>query len=360
MSGVAIEIQGLSKSYGAIRVVDDVSLNIMPGEFIALLGPSGSGKSTLLMSVAGFVRPSSGSIKIGGKDVTHIAPRQRNIGMVFQKYALFPHMTVRENIAFPLLQRRLAKDEIARRIASITELVGLGDFEGRLIPDLSGGQQQRVALARALVYQPPVLLMDEPLGALDKKLREHLQQEIKQIQRITGTTVIFVTHDQTEALAMADRLVVFRKGRIEQIGTPSDLYDAPQTAFVADFIGEANILKGTVREINAQHCQVQLESGCVIAGKHVGDPAPVVGNPVDIVVRPAHIFTGPCDGSGLHGTVIARSYLGESVNLRVALKCGDTLAVKEPPGSSRQPGEEVSLNWHCQHARVFKTNERGT
>lgn len=359
MSGVSIDIQGLSKSYGPVLVVDDVSLSVEPGEFVALLGPSGSGKSTLLMSIAGFVQPTAGRILIGGNDVTRSEPRLRNIGMVFQKYALFPHMSVQENIAFPLQQRGIPKHEIGDRILKVTALTGLTGLEERPIPNLSGGQQQRVALARALVYEPPVLLMDEPLGALDKKLREHLQDEIKRIQRVTGTTVVFVTHDQTEALGMADRLVVFNKGRIEQLGSPSDLYDTPETAFVADFIGEANILRGTTVQVSQDECQVRLHTGQVVGGRQIGHDRPNVGCPVELVIRPNRIDTNNLTDSGLRGRVVSRSYLGESVNLRVEVAGGHAIAVKEPRSSPWQPGEEISLSWQCQHARVFKTKERG-
>jgi ABC-type Fe3+/spermidine/putrescine transport system ATPase subunit len=243
-AGVRVEVGGLLRRFGSVAAVDDVSFDIDPGEFLALLGPSGSGKTTIMMTVAGFLRPDRGSIRIGGNDVTRLPPWQRNIGMVFQNYALFPHMTVAQNIAFPLQQRGVERHRMQEEISRVIELVGLAELGHRLPVDLSGGQQQRVALARALVYRPPLLLMDEPLAALDKKLRERLQVEIKEIQRVTGTTVLFVTHDQTEALSMADRLAVLNRGRIEQIGTPEDLYERPANAFVADFIGETNILVG--------------------------------------------------------------------------------------------------------------------
>ncbi|MGR9145807.1 ABC transporter ATP-binding protein (plasmid) [Rhizobium leguminosarum] len=359
MSGVSIEIQELSKSYGAIKVVDRVSLEVGPGEFVALLGPSGSGKTTLLMSIAGFVNPDSGRILIDGSDVTTAEPRLRNIGMVFQNYALFPHMTVHQNIAFPLVQRGVGKQEIARRIGKITELTGLAGMEERPIPNLSGGQQQRVALARALVYEPRVLLMDEPLGALDKKLREHLQEEIKRIQQVTGTTVVFVTHDQSEALGMADRLVVFNKGRIEQLGTPAELYDAPATAFVADFIGEANILRGMAVQVTRDECSIRLSNGHVVEGCAVGADKPAVGNAVELVVRPSRVETSPSSASGLQGRIISRSYLGDAVNLRVEIDGVQSLAVREPPSSTWVPGQTISLNWKSRDARIFKANERG-
>jgi ABC-type Fe3+/spermidine/putrescine transport system ATPase subunit len=341
MSGVSIQIEELSKSYGVINVVDRVSLNIEPGEFVALLGPSGSGKTTLLMSIAGA------------------EPRLRNIGMVFQKYALFPHMTVQQNIAFPLVQRGFGKQEISSRIRKITELTGLVGMEERPIPNLSGGQQQRVALARALVYEPRVLLMDEPLGALDKKLREHLQEEIKRIQQVTETTVVFVTHDQSEALGMADRLVVFNRGCIEQLGTPSDLYDAPETAFVADFIGEANIPRGTAVNVSRNECMIRLPNGHMVGGCPVGRDIPTPGNEVDLVVRPNRVETDLSGASGLQGRIVSRSYLGDAVHLRVEIDGVQSLAVKEPPSSKWLPGETISLRWKARDARVFKAKERG-
>ncbi|WP_031209218.1 ABC transporter ATP-binding protein [Mesorhizobium sp. L2C085B000] len=354
MPGVSIHIDNVTKRYGTVSVIRDVSLDIAPGEFLSLLGPSGSGKSTILMSLAGFTHPTKGVIRIDERDVTDLAPRSRNIGMVFQQYALFPHMTVEQNIAFPLLQRGMAKSEIGNRIEAITKLVGLVGLEKRPAPNLSGGQQQRVALARALVFQPPVLLMDEPLGALDKKMREHLQVEIKEIQRVTGTTVVFVTHDQSEALGMSDRLAVLNHGTVEQIGTPEELYDAPANAFVADFIGEANILSGTLVGWSDERCAIRIADGSVVEGTPIGNFPLQSETPVELVVRPRSIkLDQPKEGS-LCGQVLSSSYFGESVSVRIKLAGGSEVTAKEPPTLRRVAGENLSVSWSYQNARVFQ------
>ena len=361
MPGAAIAINAISKEYGGHHVVRDVDLDLAAGEFVALLGPSGSGKTTILMSVAGFVRPSSGSIQINGKDVTDLPPRLRNIGMVFQRYALFPHMTVGQNIAFPLIQRGLGRAEVANRVADMAVLVGLGGFEERSVTNLSGGQQQRVALARALVFQPPVLLMDEPLGALDKKLRERLQVEIKDIQRATGTTVLFVTHDQAEALSMADKLVVLNNGAIEQVGTPAELYDAPASAFVADFIGEANILHGSLVEAAAGRCSVRLRDGSIVEGLPVGAlGGDGHGRPVELVVRPSSVQLAPGPTRGLAAQVLSTTYLGDFVSVRLRLGSGEVVTVKEPASSARVASGEVRhASWPVASARVFRSDRKG-
>ncbi|MDQ2805105.1 MAG: ATP-binding cassette domain-containing protein, partial [Pseudomonadota bacterium] len=244
-----VTFRGVSKSYdGLARVVHSLDLDIARGEFLTLLGPSGSGKTTSLMMLAGFEAPSEGDITLNGRSLASVPPHRRNIGMVFQSYALFPHLTVAGNLAYPLRMRRLPKSEIAPRVARALDMVRLGAFAGRQPASLSGGQQQRVALARALVFEPDLILMDEPLGALDKQLREHMQIEIKHLQRQLGVTVVYVTHDQSEALTMSDRVAVFNAGRIEQIDPPTQLYEAPQTEFVARFVGESNTLRGTLRD----------------------------------------------------------------------------------------------------------------
>ncbi len=354
MPGVSIEVAEISKRYGLLTVVDRVSLNVAAGEFVALLGPSGSGKSTLLMSIAGFTKPDAGAIRIDGKDITHVPPRLRNIGMVFQKYALFPHMTVAQNIAFSLVQRGVARDQIAQQIGEAMRLVGLHGMADRPAPKLSGGQQQRVALARALVFRPPVLLMDEPLGALDKKMRERLQVEIKDIQRVTGTTVLFVTHDQTEALSMADRLVVLNHGRIEQVGTPEELYNAPVNPFVADFIGEANMLLGRIVEGGVERCRVALGDGIVVEGFSATCTALGVGATVEVILRPTNIHLDNVSGGvPLVGDVVSSAYFGESVNVRVTLGGKLTLTVKERANRKRSPGEKVTVSWNQSDAMIF-------
>ena len=245
-AGSSLELRDLAKRYAAVAAVKNLSLQVEPGEFVSLLGPSGSGKTTTLMLIAGFIEPDRGHVLLDGVDITTLPPHRRNIGTVYQNYALFPHMSVAKNVAFPLEMRGLAREEIRRLVSRALDMVQLADRGGHYPRQLSGGQQQRVALARALVFEPPLLLMDEPLGALDKKLRGEMQHEIKSIQRRLGITTIYVTHDQEEALSMSDRVVVMRGGRIEQAASPTALYDRPANGFVAEFIGAANLLHASV------------------------------------------------------------------------------------------------------------------
>jgi ABC-type Fe3+/spermidine/putrescine transport system ATPase subunit len=238
VTGAEVVLAGLTRYYGETAAVREVSLAVGAGEFVTLLGPSGSGKTTTLMIVAGFVEPSAGDVRIGGRSVLGLPPHRRNLGVVFQSYALFPHMPVFDNVAFPLRMRRVDRTETRRRVAAALDMVQLGALAERRIHQLSGGQQQRVALARALVFEPPVLLMDEPLGALDRKLREQMQLEIKRLQRALGLTAIYVTHDQEEALLLSDRVAIMHEGAIHQVGAPAEVYERPATAFVADFVGE--------------------------------------------------------------------------------------------------------------------------
>lgn len=258
MKESAINIKKVTKKFGNVTAVDNVDLKIPKGIFLTLLGSSGSGKTTILMMIAGFHEPSSGEILLEGELITPIPPYKRNIGMVFQNYALWPHMTVYKNIAFPLKMHKVPKRDIANRVKHVLGLVQLTGFEKRLPRELSGGQQQRVALARALVFNPKVLLMDEPLGALDKKLREHMQIELRRIQQNLSITVVYVTHDQEEALTMSDSIVVVNEGKIEQIGTPRELYERPKTKFVADFIGESNIIEGSVTSESKDQLKITL------------------------------------------------------------------------------------------------------
>ncbi|HEX2099708.1 MAG TPA: ABC transporter ATP-binding protein [Candidatus Synoicihabitans sp.] len=260
-----IEIRSVTKRFGAFTAVDDVTLAVQPGEFLTLLGPSGCGKTTLLRLLSGFEHPDAGTIRIGGEEVTHLAPYRRNVNQVFQSYALFPHLTVRENIGFGLRMQKVPAAEAARRIAEVVDLVALGGFEDRRPHQLSGGQRQRVALARAIVPRPSVLLLDEPLSALDAKLRQQMQVELKRLQKRLGLTFVFVTHDQEEALTMSDRIAVFNHGRIEQLGTTSEIYHQPKTAFVADFIGDANLLEAEMIHRNGVAGRVRLEGGLEIS-----------------------------------------------------------------------------------------------
>jgi spermidine/putrescine transport system ATP-binding protein len=260
-----IDIRNVTKRFGAFTAVNDVSLQIQAGEFITLLGPSGCGKTTLLRMLSGFESPDSGSIHIEGHDVTPLAPYRRNVNQVFQGYALFPHMTVRENIAFGLRMQKVAAAETRQRVAEVVDLVALGGFEDRLPNQLSGGQRQRVALARAIVPRPSVLLLDEPLSALDAKLRHQMQVELKRLQKRLGMTFVFVTHDQEEALTMSDRIAVFNQGQLEQLGTATQIYHQPRTAFVADFIGEANLLDAELLAFSGDRAAVRLKGGLEIS-----------------------------------------------------------------------------------------------
>ncbi|WP_426127980.1 ABC transporter ATP-binding protein [Pararhizobium sp. PWRC1-1] len=291
MRDAFIKFDKVSKAFGIMTVVDNLDLSIAKGEFVSMLGPSGSGKTTLLMMLAGFENPTSGAISVGGKRVDALPPHKRNMGVVFQNYALFPHMSVVDNVAFPLKMRGASRSEIVERVTKVLDMVQLGSFHERRPIQLSGGQQQRVALARALVFEPEVVLMDEPLGALDKKLREQMQLDIRDIHRRLGLTIVFVTHDQTEALTMSDRIAIFNHGKIEQIGGPSDIYDRPKTQFVAEFIGETNLLSGKVISCSNGLLNVTLDGGQAIKVRSDGGLEP--GKHVKVSVRPERMEIGP-------------------------------------------------------------------
>ncbi|HEY4250426.1 MAG TPA: ABC transporter ATP-binding protein [Roseomonas sp.] len=319
-----LDVTGIVKRFGAVTALAGVDLAVEEGEFLTILGPSGSGKTTLLKSVAGFEVPDEGQVRLGDRDVTLAPARQRDVGMVFQNYALFPHMTVAENIAFPLQMRRLRKPEITRRVAEALALVELGAYGGRLPRQLSGGQQQRVALARAIVFGPALLLLDEPFGALDRKLRESLQLEVRRLQRRLRLTTLFITHDQEEALIMSDRIAVMDQGRIQQIGTPAEVYDLPVSRFVANFIGESNLIEGV-----AQGAAVAVPgfSGTVPL------PQPPPPGPVTLLLRPEALRLGaeaeaaPCRASA---TVLETVFLGLSVKLRLRPPAGPDLLARLP------------------------------
>jgi spermidine/putrescine transport system ATP-binding protein len=348
MAKVAVE--SVSKTYGGIRVVDDASLTVAQGEFVVLLGPSGCGKTTTLRMIAGFVDPDAGRIAIGEEDVTHMAPRLRNVGMVFQNYALFPNMTVAENIGFGLRQHRVPKATIATRVAELLALIQMPSRGNSPVNALSGGQQQRVALARALANSPRVLLMDEPLGALDLKLREAMQMELTRIQRELGVTTILVTHDQHEAMNLADRIVVMAQGRIQQIGTPDDLYIRPSTRFVAEFVGRNNFLAGLLEAVSGSEALVRLESG---ASVHVPVRANVpAGMRVELAVRPQHVTLGVA--SGIAGRVEERRFLGNVVHYAVRLPSNDTVLVEASTESTlAEPGTDTTLSWQQHHTYLF-------
>ncbi|KAA2212963.1 ABC transporter ATP-binding protein [Teichococcus oryzae] len=351
----SIAIEGLVKRFGPVRAVDDVSLDIRAGEFLALLGPSGSGKTTILMAIAGFEYPDAGRILLGGEDITWLPPNRRNLGMVFQRYTLFPHMSVLENIAFPLKMRGIGRAEREERARDALRTVQLEQMGARQPAQLSGGQQQRVAIARAIVYRPRVLLMDEPLSALDKKLREEMQIEIKHLQREIGITVVFVTHDQTEALTMADRVAVLDHGRLQQIGAPRDLYEAPQTEFVAGFIGETNFWSGTaaIAAARGEAVAVRLDGGGVMPATAVSPLPP--GGRVRLALRPERLRIA-AGGEGLEARVTEAIYAGNATTLMLQAAGGQMLRLRIPAGAGLPEaavGEAVTLGWQAADARAF-------
>lgn len=349
--GAEISIRGLSKTYGDVVALASTDLDVEPGEFFSLIGPSGSGKSTLLGSIAGFLPPTSGVIEIAGQDVVSVPPYKRNIGMVFQNYALFPHMSVHENVAFPLRLRNLSKAEIEARVARMLETVRLPGMGRRMPSQLSGGQQQRVALARAAAYDPRVLLMDEPLGALDKNLREQLQVEIKQFHSAIGTTIVYVTHDQDEAASMSDRIAIMRDGRIVQVGRPRDLYDNPRNAFVASFLGEANLFNVSAMR-NGYDGLALVET---LEGIALHAPKPVIASPSGYVacIRPESIRivenTSPQprnDVNSICGRIADAVFSGGAVRYRVDAASHGQISVKLPSQRAAQlhaSGSAVTL-----------------
>jgi putative spermidine/putrescine transport system ATP-binding protein len=349
-----VEFIDVGKMYGHFHAVRRLNLSIGRGEFLTFLGPSGSGKTTTLNMLAGFERPSQGVITLDGKSVDRLPPYERNIGMVFQNYALFPHMSVADNVAFPLSVRKVAKAEIGPRVTRALEMVRLERFKDRKPAQLSGGQQQRVALARALVFQPTLVLMDEPLGALDKKLREHMQIELMQIHQMLGVTIVYVTHDQSEALTMSDRVAIFESGAIDQIGTPDELYNKPATAFVAGFIGENNALDGVVERVDGDQCLVALPTGLTTTAMAVGDIRP--GAPVHLTIRPERIglsgTSAPSDNR-LQATVDGRIYHGDHQRLLARLASGQVLTVKIGPEATMAAGEAIDLCWPTADCRAF-------
>ncbi|HWN53807.1 MAG TPA: ABC transporter ATP-binding protein [Methylomirabilota bacterium] len=363
--GAELELVAVSKTFGAVLAVDDVSLTVASGEFLTLLGPSGSGKTTTLMMIAGFESATAGEILLGGRRLTHVPPYRRNLGMVFQHYALFPHMTVYDNLAFPLRTRGVTRAETDRRVEEALARVRLPGYGARFPAQLSGGQQQRVALARALVYGPPVLLMDEPLGALDKKLREQMQLEIKHIQRELRLTVIYVTHDQEEALTMSDRIAVMRQGRIVQLGPPEDLYERPADQFVADFIGESNFLEVTVRGVEGGVATALTGDGLDLA-LAVGD-AGADGTRLTLALRPERVRLAPAGGQARGPTSLDASayrwwngvieevvYIGATRKYQVRL--GGQLLVAQQQAGADVPcfreGESVDVGWSMADLRV--------
>jgi spermidine/putrescine transport system ATP-binding protein len=361
----SVELRSVTKRFEGLVAVDDLSLDLGRGEFFTLLGPSGCGKTTTLRMIAGFERPTSGEIRIEGDDVAHLPPHKRPTNTVFQSYALFPHLSVEANVAFGLKRKKVAKDEIAERVKAELERVGLASEANRRPSQLSGGMQQRVALARALVNLPKVLLLDEPLGALDLKLRKELQVELKRIQRDVGITFVYVTHDQEEALTMSDRIAVMNRGRVEQVAAPEEVYDRPATTFVAGFIGVSNLMPATVTGSQ----EVKLDEGTTIAaptgGFSSGDRCHAVVRPEKLRVEMGENGDGHADHPRVEGVVTSSLYLGTATQIAVDLGEGVRMTVLVPNAdeSERQRlpggGARVALSWEPEHMHLVRESPNG-
>ena len=354
-----VKFDRVQKSYdGLSLVVKDLNLSMPRGEFLTMLGPSGSGKTTCLMMLAGFETATHGDIMLDGISINNIPPHKRGIGMVFQNYALFPHMTVAENLAFPLEVRKIGKSDREAKVKRALEMVQMGDFGGRRPAQLSGGQQQRVALARALVFEAELVLMDEPLGALDKQLREHMQFEIKRIAENLGITVVYVTHDQTEALTMSDRVAVFNDGRIQQLAPPAELYESPENSFVAQFIGENNTLDGVVKEISNGVALVQLNDGNVIDCKPVN--VTKAGEKTRVSIRPERVELDKArmrpGAHRLRAEVLEFIYMGDMFRTRLQVAGNDNFIVKTrnaPDQVQLEPGAQIDIGWLPSDCRAL-------
>jgi spermidine/putrescine ABC transporter ATP-binding subunit len=359
----SIELVDVRKTFGSTVAVAGVSLHVKGGEFLALLGPSGSGKTTILNLVAGFEQLTSGNILLDGREISRIAPYRRGIGIVFQHYALFPHMTVADNVAFPLRMRHMPVAEQRTRVTEALEMVRLEGYEARFPKQLSGGQQQRVALARAIVFRPSVLLMDEPLGALDRKLRQHMQIELRMLQRRLETTVVYVTHDQEEALTMADRVAVIRNGVMQQVGSPTDLYETPANPFVADFVGETNFFGGTIAAVQDGRVEVALGEGATVRGKAYGERTLATGTRAKVAVRPERITVEPPGtkpDQGLGGTLVEILYVGASTSYIVETAFGTVVARVPATAVSSTTfglGDPVALCWCSEDTHVYEEEE---
>ena len=353
-----VRFDQVSKRYGAtVWAVRDLDLMVRKGEFVTFLGPSGSGKTTSLMMLAGFESPTAGDISLAGRSLRDVPPYRRDIGMVFQNYALFPHMSVAENIAFPLTVRRRPRTEVEAATTRALDLVRLGGMADRRPAQLSGGQQQRVALARALVFNPPLVLMDEPLGALDRQLREQMQIEIKHLHERLGVTLVYVTHDQGEALTMSDRVAVFRDGGLQQLAPPLELYEQPANSFVAQFVGESNQFPGTVLGLEAGFCMVELDGGWRVQAVAVG--ATSTGKRTSLAIRPERILVadaGPEPENAAAAAVEELIYHGDHVRARLATRTGQSLFAKVLSGTEREwlrVGAEVRVGWRRQDCRAL-------
>lgn len=365
MVDIILELNQIKKSFGETEVLRGISLSIEKGEFITFLGPSGCGKTTTLRIIAGLESPDGGQVRLGGRDVTGTEPDKRNVNTVFQNYALFPHMNVAANVGYGLKLRKVPKKEIAERVGQVLELVQLSGYEKRMPSELSGGQKQRVAIARAVINNPEVLLLDEPLGALDLQLRRQMQVELKRLQKRLGITFIYITHDQEEALNMSDRIVVMRDGQFEQIGTPGEVYDHPRTSYVASFVGAANIIKGTLLGLEGGIARISTEAGAACAAVTEGQATFLKpGQPVTVAVRSENIIlkepaAGEGSFCGLRLTVTEKSFAGGM--LRISLdggSLGELISSRQGINSSVHPGDEVSAVWDAEHAVLVDLEEQ--
>ncbi|HWO95782.1 MAG TPA: ABC transporter ATP-binding protein [Bacillus sp. (in: firmicutes)] len=360
--GASMEVKNVTKYYkNNFKAVDNVSLSIKKGEFLTILGPSGSGKTSLLKLIAGFESLSEGKIELNNEDISKKEPYLRNVGMLFQNYALFPHMTVYDNVAYPLKIRKMGKEDIRKKVSDILDLVHLTDFSNRYPGQLSGGQQQRVALARAIVFNPPLLLLDEPLGALDKQLRQNMQLEIKRIQETVGITTISVTHDQEEALTMSDRICVMKEGRVVQVDTPDELYRRPANHFVAEFIGEINLLEGTVNEVSNDRISIKLneETVSLVELNEKTNNSGLVGSAVSLAVRPEDIRISEESGTfdtEFNVTVTDVIYVGESLKVKASSPFNKELTIKVPSYSSHKVKENtiLTVGWNYNNATYVR------
>jgi spermidine/putrescine transport system ATP-binding protein len=354
----AITLDGVSKSFGTFEAVREASFPIADGEFFTMLGPSGCGKTTTLRMIAGFEQPTSGRIQLRGVDVTDVAANRRNVNMVFQHYALFPHMTVYDNVAFGLKLKKIPKPEERTRVGEILDVVALSGMEKRKPGQLSGGQQQRVALARALVNNPAALLLDEPLGALDVKLRRALQLELKRVQNETGTTFVYVTHDQEEALAMSNRIAVMNHGIVDQIGTPREIYEEPATPFVADFVGSLNALDVEIVELVGDHCVARFDAGRVVAASgdvRAGQRLRIAVRPERVRIAPREAGITPDGGSWLPGTVAEIVYLGMLTQYHVETPAGRVVShrMNDTAAPRVEIGSLVVVDWAAEDTSVL-------
>ncbi len=354
----SVSFANVSKTYdGKTWVVDNLNLEVREGEFLSMLGPSGSGKTTCLMMLAGFETATSGEIFLDGLPINRVAPQRRNIGMVFQNYALFPHMTVAENLAFPLQVRNVAKADITLKVKRALDMVELPDVGDRRPAQLSGGQQQRIAVARALVFDPRLVLMDEPLGALDKQLREQMQYEIKRIHQRLGVTIVYVTHDQGEALTMSDTIAVFNLGKIQQLAKPDDIYETPSNSFVAQFIGENNVIAGTIAERNGEICRVRLDNGETLNALDVTTTH--LGGSTLLSIRPERIAVDPAPDerhARIKGEVVDQIYVGDHSRIRVRAFGTHEFVVKVQNATLRRifaKGEPITLGWLISDCRAL-------